>query len=416
MTALTTPDEQRRRGLVRMKTNAGALLLAAAAVYALTFRLDDAGWVGFVRAAAEAGMVGGLADWFAVTALFRHPLGLPIPHTAIIPTRKDALGRSLSDFVGANFLAEQVIRERLGQAEVGARVGRWLAADENADRVTAELATLVRGAVAVLRDEDVQAVLEPVLRRRLAAVPVGPTLGRLLGEIVADGSHHGLVDLVAAAADDWLRANRDLVVDVVARQAPAWSPEFIDRRVAARVYAELLRLTGEVRHDPAHPVRGTLDRLLARFADDLRHDPATIAKASSVLAALLDEPEVRRALGDLIAAGRRLLLELIDDPASELRSRLTGGLAALGRRLAADPELRSKVDGWVADAAAYVVVHYRDELTRTITDTVARWDGAETARKVELQVGRDLQFIRINGTVVGALAGVAIHAVTVVAL
>ena len=163
-------------------------------------------------------------------------------------------------------------------------------------------------------------------------------------------------------------------------------------------------------------MRGTLDRLLARLADDLRHDPATIAKASSVLAALLDEPEVRRALGDLIAAGRRLLLELIDDPASELRSRLTGGLAALGRRLAADPELRSKVDGWVADAAAYVVVHYRDELTRTITDTVARWDGAETARKVELQVGRDLQFIRINGTVVGALAGVAIHAVTVVVL
>ena len=207
-------------------------------------------------------------------------------------------------------------------------MGRWLAADENADRVTAELATLVRGAVAVLRDEDVQAVLEPVLRRRLAEVPVGPTLGRLLGEIVADGAHHGLVDLVAAAADDWLRANRDLVVDVVARQAPAWSPEFIDRRVAARVLRRAAPASpARCAHDPAHPVRVTLDRLLARLADDLRHDPATIAKASSVLAALLDEPEVRRAFGDLIAAGRRLLLELIDDPASELRSRLTGGLA-----------------------------------------------------------------------------------------
>ena len=416
MTGQTATDQLRRRGLVRMKTNATGLLLVAAVVYVLTYRIGDDGWAGYLRAAAEAGMVGGLADWFAVTALFRRPLGLPIPHTAIIPTRKDTLGRSLSDFVGANFLSEQVIRDRLRQAEVGARLGHWLAAGEHAARVTAELATLARGAVAVLRDEDVQAVLEPVIRRRLAALPVGPTLGRLLGEIVADGAHHGLVDLVAAAADDWLRANRDTVVEVVARQAPAWSPEFVDRRVAARVYAELLRVSGEVRADPEHPVRITLDRLLARFADDLRHDPGTIAKASHVLAALLDEPEVRRAFGDVVAASRRLLLELIDDPASELRGRITAGLAALGRRLAADPELRSKVDGWVSDAAAYLVTHYRDELTRTITDTVARWDGAETARKIELQVGRDLQFIRINGTVVGALAGVAIHAVTVVAL
>ena len=415
MTTLTTADRQRRRDLVRMKGTATGLLLVAAAVYLLARRAEDADsptWVGFVRAAAEAGMVGGLADWFAVTALFRRPLGLPIPHTAIIPTRKDALGRSLSDFVGANFLSEQVIRERLAQAGVTRRLGRWLAEPAHAERVTTELAAVLRGAVAVLRDEDVRAVIEPAVLRRLAELPVGPTLGRLLAEVVDGKAHYRLVDLVVTATDDWLRANRQTVMDVVTRQAPAWSPEFLDRQVASRVHAEVLRVTGEVRADQEHPIRLALDRLLARLADDLRHDPATIARASAVLGTLLEREEVRRAFGDVIAAGRRLLLEMVDDPTGELRTRLTAGLADLGRRLDTDDALRSRVDRWVADAAGYVVTHYRDELTRTITDTVDRWDGVETARKVELQVGRDLQFIRINGTVVGALAGIAIHAVS----
>ena len=407
-------DRDRRRGLLRMKATATGMLVVAAVVYVVARRWEDAGaagWVGYLRAAAEAGMVGGLADWFAVTALFRRPLGLPIPHTAIIPTRKDALGRSLSDFVGANFLSEEVVRERLRQAEVTRRLGRWLSERPHAERVTTELATVLRGAVAVLRDEDVRAVLEPALLRRLAEVPVGPVLGRLLGDVVARGAHHRLVDLLVAAADDWLRANRDTVVEVVLRQAPLWSPEFVDRRVAAKVYSELCRLAADVRADPDHPVRTTLDRMLAGFADDLRHDPATVARASEVLAGLVTRPEVRRALGDLVGAVRRLVLEMIDDPAGELRVRVAGGLAELGRRLDAEPELRSKVDQWVADAAGYVVRHYRDELARTIADTVERWDAAETSRKIELQVGRDLQFIRINGTVVGSLAGLVIYTV-----
>jgi uncharacterized membrane-anchored protein YjiN (DUF445 family) len=183
--------------------------------------------------------------------------------------------------------------------------------------------------------------------------------------------------------------------------------------VAARVYAELARVSAEVRAQPEHAIRQALDRLLARFAEDLRHDPATIERASGVLEGLLAQPEVRRAFGDVISAGRRLLLEMVDDPDGELRTRLSGALADLGHRLDTDDALRARVDGWVADAAGYVVTHYRDELTRTITDTVERWDGVETARKVELAVGRDLQFIRINGTVVGALAGIAIHAVGV---
>ncbi len=398
-----------------MKTTATGLLVLAAVTYVLAWRWEHSGgpgWVSYLRAAAEAGVIGGLADWFAVTALFRRPMGLPIPHTAIIATRKDALGQNLGDFVGANFLSEEVIRDRLHRADVAGRLGSWLADPDHAERVTAELSVAVRSAIAVLRDDDVHAVLEQAALKRLAGVSLGPPLGQVLERIVADGAHHRLVDVGITRLHEWLAGNRDTMTKLIVAQAPLWSPDFLDQRVAARVYAELIRVSREVRDDPHHQWRQGIDRFLAAFAGDLRTNPATIARLEGLTAGLLEHPEVRRAFGELVAAGRALLLELIEDPSSELRVRSTEALIAFGGRLSDDPVLGAKANRWLQDAAGYVVTHYREELTRTITDTVERWDGAETSRKVELQVGGDLQFIRINGTLVGALAGLAIHAVT----
>ncbi len=398
-----------------MKAIAGALLVVAAITYVITLRSahgSTPAWVGYVRAAAEAGMVGGLADWFAVTALFRRPLGLPIPHTAIIPTRKDAIGQSLGEFVGTNFLAESVIRDRLRRADLAGRAGAWLAHPEHAERVTTELANVVRGGLGLLRDEDVQAVLDQAITQRLLAIPAGPPLGRLLGELVADGAHRGLVDLTADNVHTWLLDNRDAVVRVVAEQAPSWSPRFIDEAIGERVYGEVLRVVGEVRADPNHALRGSIDTYLTKFSADLRTDPATQERVDGLKNRLLQHPEVRAAVGEAGGTLRRLLLEAVDDPTSELRVRVVGGLATLGQRLVDDRELAGKVNGWAEDVVAHVTTNYSAELTTVITDTVERWDGVETARKIELQVGSDLQFIRINGTVVGALAGLVIQAVT----
>jgi uncharacterized membrane-anchored protein YjiN (DUF445 family) len=400
-----------------MKGIAAAFLVVAALAYVVARRLEVsqgvavAGWVGYLKAAGEAGMVGGLADWFAVTALFRRPLGLPIPHTAIIPTRKDAIGASLGDFVGSNFLAEDVVRGRLASAELARRLGSWLAVPPNADRVTQEIATAARGAVGVLRDEDVQAVIEQTVTARLATIPAAPALGTLLGGIVADGSHHGLVDVTVDNLHLWLRENRSTVVDLVARQAPNWTPRFVDERVGERVHAELLRISGDVQAQPDHPLRKALDTFLIGYAEDLRTDESTQARIERLKETLLSHPQVRAAAGDAAATVRRLVLEAIEDPASELRRRVSAALTDFGARLGDEPELRAKLDVWAADAVVHVVVNYRDELTTVITDTVERWDGPQTARKIELQVGRDLQFIRINGTVVGALAGVAIYGI-----
>jgi uncharacterized membrane-anchored protein YjiN (DUF445 family) len=406
------PDQ--RRDLRRMKSLATALLAAAAVVYLLASRAEDGGpaWVGYVRAAAEASMVGALADWFAVTALFRRPLGLPIPHTAIIPTRKDQLGAGLGDFVGTHFLSEQVVRDRLKSVGVAARVGGWLTDPDHARRVTDEAATALRGAIEVLRDDDVRAVLEQALLPRLLEAPVGPPLGRLLTRVVEDRAHEGVLQLAIDQVNRWLAQNEDVVVDAVARQAPAWSPRFVDEAVALRVYREVVRVAGEVQRDPEHPLRRSVDRFLAQTGRDLQDDLETIHRAEQLKAGLLAHPAVRAAAGDLAGSVRAALLEAVANPDGELRRRAAAGVASFGGRLSSDDRLRAKVDGWLEDAAAYLVTTYRDELTATITETVNRWDGEETARKVELAVGRDLQFIRINGTLVGGLAGIGIHALT----
>ncbi|MDQ3825734.1 MAG: DUF445 family protein, partial [Actinomycetota bacterium] len=269
-----------------MKAVALAFLLGAAVVYALTRLYSNApSWVGYVQAMAEASMVGALADWFAVTALFRHPLGLPIPHTAIIPRKKDALGENLGDFVGANFLAEAVVTDKLQRVGIGSRLGFWLAQPRNAERATAELATAVRAVVTVLRDEDVQPVLENALVRRLLEQPWGPPLGRLLAQLLTERTYR------------WVRDNHGAVLRVVSQRLPGWSPRFVDELVADRLYGEVLTFAWAVHTEPDHPMRKAVDKFLLEFAEDLRTDPEMIERAEAIKLQVLEHPEVQILVG-----------------------------------------------------------------------------------------------------------------------
>ncbi|BBA97593.1 hypothetical protein RVR_3418 [Actinacidiphila reveromycinica] len=409
------PDEARRAGVRRMKLIATGFLLVATVVYALAkwaAAHGAGGWAGYVSAAAEAGMVGALADWFAVTALFRRPLGLPIPHTAIIPTKKDALGASLGDFVGENFLSSDVVRARLRAVGIGSRLGGWLAEPANADKVTEQASAALRGALRVLRDSDVQAVVGEAITRRAEAQEIAPGLGRLLERVVADGGHRRLVDLVCVRAHDWLVEHGDSVMVAVQGGAPGWTPRFVDRRIGERVYKELLRFVTEMRDSPGHPARGAVDRFLGDFATELQSDPDTRARVERLKKDLLARSEVQDLIASAWGAVRAMVVAAADDEHSELRRRARTSLLGLGARLAVDTRLQAKVDGWLEDAATYLVTTYRDEITSLISETVAGWDAEQTSRKIEAHVGRDLQFIRINGTVVGALAGLLIYAVS----
>ncbi|MDT7741664.1 MAG: hypothetical protein QOE59_742 [Actinomycetota bacterium] len=405
-------DEGKRTRLRRMKVVATGFLVGAAVVWIVFLAWERHGGpplAGYVRAAAEAGMVGAFADWFAVTALFRHPLGIKIPHTAIIPRKKDQLGDSLSDFVGENFLSVPVVSEKLRSARIANRTGAWLSRRENAERVTAEAATVVRGAVAVLRDDEVQAVIDQAVTRRVVAQQWGPPMGRLLEGILDDGSHRRIVDLICDRIYDWVRVNYDTVMTLVSKQAPSWSPRFVEGLIGDRLYAEALSFTWAVKSDPDHPMRKAIDRFLTSFAGDLQHEEETIERVESIKMQLLEHPDVQGLISRAWATGKAMILDAAEDPSSELRRRVTDGVTRFGERMVLDEALREKVDSWIVDAAAYVVTRYATEITTLISDTVKRWDGPETSRKIELQVGRDLQFIRINGTVVGALAGLIIY-------
>lgn len=405
-------DEERRIALRRMKRLAASLLLVAAAVFAVAFPLQETvPWMGFVRAAAEGAMVGAIADWFAVTALFRHPLGLPIPHTAIIPRRKDEIGAALGAFVEDEFLSDAVVTGKLRSMGVARRLGEWLREPENAERVTAEVSVAGRGVLALLADDDVANVIEQLARTHLLEPEWGPAIGRVGARLVAADQQRAAVDAVLERAEGWLVAHPEAFGSMVSSRLPKWMPGFVGGLVDDRAYREVLAFARSVRDEPHHPLRVAIDGWLADLADDLQHDPAMIARVERLKADLVDSPRLREFAGEVWGSVKVSLAASLEDPASELRAGLRSALAEVGARLATDPELAGKVDVWVTDAAAYVVGKYRHEIAGVITETVERWDPSETTEKLELQVGRDLQYIRINGTVVGALAGLAIHAI-----
>ncbi|MCW2846437.1 MAG: hypothetical protein JWR90_411 [Marmoricola sp.] len=409
ITQETEADALRRTRLRRMQAVAGGLLLFAAVVYLVT--QDRDGFWGYVNAGAEASMVGAIADWFAVTALFRHPLGLPIPHTALVPRKKDEFGKSLEEFFSENFLNEDVIRERLTAADISRRIGVWLTEPANAQRVVAEATTVLALGLRRMRDEDVESVVREVLIPRFMEEPISPVAGSLLQEILRDDAHHGLVDLALEEGHRWLVHNQDTFSEVLGERAPWWAPDRLNEAVTTRIHLEAVRWMADIRRDPQHHARLALDSLLGQLAQDLLHDAATQERAENLKLRVLEQPQMVVTGMSLWSAFRQALLGALEDEEGPLRDRAAGELAGFGRRIGTDSDLRSRLDTWAADFVVWAVGRYGNELTAVITQTIERWDGKEAARKIELHVGRDLQFIRINGTVVGGLVGVVIHAV-----
>ena len=403
-------DAERRRRLRRMRSLAVALLVFAAVVYLVT--LDRGGFWGYVNAGAEASMVGAIADWFAVTALFKHPLGLPIPHTALIPKRKDDLGKGLEQFVGENFLQEQIIRERVLGVHIAERVGDWLADPANAQRVVREVAEVARVGLGKVREDHIEALVNEALVPRFREEPIAPLLGGLLDEALRDDLHHGVVDLMVEEMHDWLVANPDTVHEVLGERAPWWAPDSVNTYVIGRLHQEMVRWLAEIRETPEHRARRALDSMLERLAEDLQTNPATQDRAERLKLRILEHPAVIATAITVWNSLRKALLASLDDVDGAVRRRLMIEVEALSARLRSDAVLRERVDRLSADAAVFVVDRYGAELTAVITHTIEQWDGKEAARRIELHVGRDLQFIRINGTIVGGLVDVVIHALS----
>lgn len=405
-------DEQRRQ-LRRMKGIAFALLAVAAAVFVAAGPFEDTRpWLGYVRAFAEASMVGGLADWFAVTALFRHPLGIPIPHTAIIPERKNEIGRGLGEFVRSNFLIPAVLEERVRAAHPSARLSAWLAHPDAALKVADAVVRGVQAAGAALRDEEVQDLLETQIRLRVEHIEAAPLVGRSLSLVLGEGRQAALVDGMLDRTRSVLLAQLPDLRKQFERESPWWVPEPIDDKVFNRIVNGVERLLTDIRSDRTHPVRVSIESGITRALAEMQTDPLMIAKGEKWKAELLNHPDVRQWIGSAWQAVRTSLEAELADRSSDLRRRLEDAVRQAGERLARDPVLAGKVDDGLVRAVVSVAASSGDEVASLITTTVEKWNADETVDRIETQIGRDLQFVRMNGTIVGGLIGLVLHALS----
>jgi uncharacterized membrane-anchored protein YjiN (DUF445 family) len=412
MQDISNPEE-RQRSLDRMKRRATGLLVAMGAVFVVA-RMFEAQhpWLGYIRATAEASMVGGIADWFAITALFRHPLNIPIPHTAIIPSRKDRIGRSLGNFVQNNFLSPEVLAAKLRAAEISRRAAEWLSQPENARKAAQNIGSMLRSAGTVIRDEDVHALLDRTVVEPLRKVPIAPVLAKGLALLTVDDRHQQLLDRVIQGLLRLVAENEALIREKIGEESPWWVPRLVDDRIHQKVLGGIERTLYEVGDDPDHQLRHQFDDLLAEWIAQLQTSPEVIARAEAIKQQVLD-PETS---GRLAASLWEELKELLGRQQSQSDDSAPGavarGLAALGAAALHDEGLLEKIDGWVIGAVLRVVEQHRGEAGQLIAQTVSSWDPEETSRRIELLVGRDLQFIRINGTLVGGLVGLLIYTAT----
>jgi uncharacterized membrane-anchored protein YjiN (DUF445 family) len=407
------PSAERLRALQRMKLLAGGLLVLAAVVYIVcrTVGHGRGAW-GYVEAAAEASMVGGLADWFAVTALFRYPLGLRIPHTAIIPNKKDQIGAGLAGFVQEYFLTSEIVAERVAAAQVPRRIGEWLADPAHAARVSEELSSAISGLAATLHDNELRDAVAAFADKRLRELDAAPLLARLIDAVCDSGQHQKMLTTALRGLMKFLDENRATFRERVGEESPEWVPDWVDEKVFNRGFAALQSFLADLTLDSGHELRGSFDKQLRTLAERLRTDPEKIAQVERAKGELLDHPQVREWLNTLWLRGKKLVVNGAADPSSDLRRGVELLVVRSGEVLRDDTEIAGRVDQALQRLAGHVVSQYGADLTAVITSTIERWDTAETSRRLELQVGRDLQFIRINGTVVGSLAGLLIYTLT----
>jgi uncharacterized membrane-anchored protein YjiN (DUF445 family) len=401
----------------RMRIIAAGLLVAMAALFVLARSLEPRypAW-GFVRAFAEAAMVGGLADWFAVTALFRHPLGLPIPHTAIIPRNKDRIGDNLALFLRDNFLVPRVVARRMASLDAAEMIGRFLAApaSEGRDggRIARGASRLAADLLGALDQDRLGGMAKAAIVTRLRALEVSPLAGQALTAAIADGRHVPVIDSMVMWAWRTLDANEHIVRDMIHERAGSvmrWTG--LDETLANKILTGLHKLLLDMVEDRDHPLRRKAEEGLANLADDLQRDPDLRARVEALKSEVIGNPAVAAWIDGLWESGRGALLKVVQDPNAALAGRFGDMLKQLGETMRREPRLKRAINQFVRRAVVGAAASYGDTIVRLVSDTVRQWDAGTVTARIEAAVGRDLQYIRINGTLVGGLVGVAIHAV-----
>jgi uncharacterized membrane-anchored protein YjiN (DUF445 family) len=399
-----------------MRAAATGLLVLMAAIYLVTRIYEPVHpAIGYLRAFAEAAMVGGLADWFAVTALFRHPLGLPIPHTAIIPRNKDRIGDTLALFLRDNFLTPAVVARRMRRVDVASAAGRFLTkAPDEGGRFKAGASRLIANMLESFDQERLGGMVKTAMAARIGELNLSPLLGQALSAAIAEQRHLPLLDGIIRWAGKTLSANDQLIRDMVHKQAGGimrWTG--LDERLANAIIDGLQKMLGDMATEPDHPLRAKAEEGLATLAYDLQHDKKMQKRVANLRDEILENPAMRKWLDGLWESARAALLRSARDPDAALAGKFGEALRTLGETLQSDEQLRITINRFARRTAVGVTAGYGDGIVKLVSDTVRGWDAQTITDRVENAVGRDLQFIRVNGTIVGGLVGVGLHALDV---
>ncbi len=404
-------QQEREHQLRRMKRIPLLLLLMMVVLFALTLNRPET-WATWVHAFSEAGMIGALADWFAVVALFRHPLGIPIPHTAIIQSRKNELGDAMARFVADHFLDPEVVRSKLKNVNLAAYTVNWLQSKKGRASVANLGAAVMKWALGALNEQRVKKFLSKLGKRQLKDVSLAPFLGHTLDWLVRDGRHQEVLTQMLRYAIVVLHDNRESIRERVQQKSPWWIPGFVDDRILQQMLQRIESQLFEMTLDPEHPMRGQFSTWMERLAHNLKTSPEHRQLGEEFKQKILENDALQDYLYGMWRELTERLEKDLDHPNSKVREKISHWLDGVAQELEHDEEIQLWINGWLADAMVVIVENNRAQISTLISDTVHSWDGEDTSRRVELAIGRDLQFIRINGTLVGGLVGLLIHAVS----
>jgi uncharacterized membrane-anchored protein YjiN (DUF445 family) len=401
-------------GAQGMKVVATGLLVVMAAVFAAARALEaHSPALSYVKAFAEAAMVGGLADWFAVTALFRHPLGLPIPHTAIIPRNKDRIGEALANFLKENFLIPSVVARRMRDIDVAGTAGRFLQTPAGeGTRIRAGASRLIADIFESLDDERLGGIVKGAIASRIRKMEMSPLLGHALASAINEDRHVPMLEAAIRWTARALDANEPLIREMVHKKAN-WVLKLagLDAKLANAIIDGLRKLTVEMSTDPAHPVRIKVEEALAQLANDLQTRPETRERVEAIKEQLLDNRSVSLWLDTLWQKGREAIIRAARNPDAVLAGKLGEILRSMGGTLESDPRIRAAINQFARRATVGMAASYGDSIVKLVSETVRGWDARTVTARLEDAVGRDLQYIRINGTLVGGLVGLVLHLV-----
>ncbi len=395
-----------------MKRLAAGLLLLVASIYVVSAALEDQFyWMSYVNAFSEAAMVGAIADWFAVTALFQYPLGLKIPHTAIIPNRKNEIADQFGEFVQANFLSEPVIIDKVRSMHLSRRVAAWIVQEDNARAVADQVTAGLAGVVKVINDDDIQAMIEHRVEEKIRSTSFAPLIGDLLSFVTSGRRQQDMLDAAVNVGLYLLEDSDRDIRDKVQEETPWWFPTTVDKAIYRRIVRSVSKMLYEMQVDIYHPLRVRLINMINEFMEDLRHSEEIRDKESAIKEELLEAPAVIEFTSSLWQDIKTLLIKQSEHPDAELKQAIEQSVIRFGQSILEDEKLAQKIDGWAEDAARHLISNYGHEVAGLISDTIEGWDPKATSARIEEQIGKDLQFIRINGTLVGGLVGLTIHTV-----